>query len=43
MGPADALFTLAKAHAEKKISEGKLIVLATSGLGFSWAASVVRC
>jgi 3-oxoacyl-[acyl-carrier-protein] synthase-3 len=43
MGPADALFTLARAHAENKISEGKLIVLATSGLGFSWAASVVRC
>jgi 3-oxoacyl-[acyl-carrier-protein] synthase-3 len=43
IGPADALFTLALAHQEKKVVPGMLAVMATSGLGFSWAASVIRC
>ena len=43
MGPADCLFTMAKAHKEGLLPEGKLAILASSGLGFSWAASIIRC
>lgn len=43
MGPADCLFTMAKAHREGLLPEGKLAILASSGLGFSWAASIIRC
>ncbi|QWD91582.1 3-oxoacyl-[acyl-carrier-protein] synthase III C-terminal domain-containing protein [Polynucleobacter sp. MWH-Braz-FAM2G] len=43
IGPADAFFTMAKAHREGLLSEGKLAILASSGLGFSWAASIIRC
>jgi 3-oxoacyl-[acyl-carrier-protein] synthase-3 len=43
IGPADCLFTMAKAHREGLLTEGKLAILAASGLGFSWAATIVRC
>lgn len=43
IGPADAFFTMAGAHRQKLIKEGDLLVVATSGLGFSWAATSVRC
>jgi 3-oxoacyl-[acyl-carrier-protein] synthase III len=43
IGPADTLFTMAKAHREGLLPEGKLAILAASGLGFSWAASIIRC
>jgi len=43
IGPADCLFTMAKAHREGLLSDGKLAILASSGLGFSWAATIVRC
>lgn len=43
IGPADCLFTMAKAHREGLLPEGKLAILASSGLGFSWAASIIRC
>jgi 3-oxoacyl-[acyl-carrier-protein] synthase-3 len=43
IGPADCLFTMAKAHREGLLAEGKLAILAASGLGFSWAASIIRC
>ena len=43
MGPADSLFTLAMAHRKGLLPEGKLAILAASGLGFSWVASVLRC
>ena len=43
MGPADSLFTLAMAHRSGLLPEGKLAILAASGLGFSWVASVLRC
>ena len=43
MGPADSLFTLAMAHRKGLLPAGKLAILAASGLGFSWVASVLRC
>lgn len=43
MGPADSLFTMAMAHRSGLLPEGKLAILAASGLGFSWVASVLRC
>jgi 3-oxoacyl-[acyl-carrier-protein] synthase III len=43
IGPADCLFTMAKAHRDGLLQEGKLAILAASGLGFSWAASIIRC
>lgn len=43
IGPADAFFTMAEAHRQKLIKEGDLALIATSGLGFSWAATSVRC
>jgi 3-oxoacyl-[acyl-carrier-protein] synthase-3 len=43
IGPADCLFTMAKAHREGLLTEGKLAILAASGLGFSWAATIIRC
>jgi 3-oxoacyl-[acyl-carrier-protein] synthase-3 len=43
MGPADSLFTLAMAHRKGLLPEGKLAILAASGLGFSWVAGVLRC
>ena len=43
IGPADAFFSMALAHRKGLLPEGELAIIATSGLGFSWAASVVRC
>lgn len=43
IGPADAFFTMAEAHRQQLIKPGDLAVIATSGLGFSWAATSVRC
>jgi 3-oxoacyl-[acyl-carrier-protein] synthase-3 len=43
IGPADCFFTMAKAHREGLLNEGKLAILAASGLGFSWAATIIRC
>jgi len=43
IGPADSLFTMAMAHREGLLPEGNLAILATSGMGFSWAASIIRC
>ncbi|WP_114636922.1 3-oxoacyl-[acyl-carrier-protein] synthase III C-terminal domain-containing protein [Polynucleobacter necessarius] len=43
IGPADAFFTMTKAHRKGLLPESKLAILALSGLGFSWAASIIRC
>jgi 3-oxoacyl-[acyl-carrier-protein] synthase-3 len=43
IGPADSLFTMAMAHRQGLLPEGNLAILATSGMGFSWAASIIRC
>jgi 3-oxoacyl-[acyl-carrier-protein] synthase III len=43
IGPADSLFTMAMAHRKGLLAEGNLAILATSGMGFSWAASIIRC
>lgn len=43
IGPADAFFTMAEAHRQQRLKTGDLAVIATSGLGFSWAATSVRC
>jgi 3-oxoacyl-[acyl-carrier-protein] synthase-3 len=43
IGPADCFFAMAKAHREGLLAEGKLAILAASGLGFSWAATIIRC
>jgi len=43
IGPADAFFSLALAHRQGLLKEGELAIIATSGLGFSWAASIIRC
>jgi 3-oxoacyl-[acyl-carrier-protein] synthase-3 len=42
MGPADTLFCLARAHEEGRIKPGDLVVLAGSGIGFTWAAMVLK-
>jgi len=43
IGPADAFFCMALAHRNGLLPEGELAIIATSGLGFSWAASIIRC
>ena len=43
MGCADSLFALAMAHRNGLLPEGKLAILAASGMGFSWVASILRC
>jgi len=43
IGPADSLFTMAMAHRKGLLPGGNLAILATSGMGFSWAASIIRC
>jgi len=43
IGPADSLFTMAMAHRAGSLPPGDLAILATSGMGFSWAASIIRC
>jgi 3-oxoacyl-[acyl-carrier-protein] synthase III len=42
MGPVDVFFCLAKARGAGRIGKGDLAVLATSAVGFSWVATVVR-
>jgi len=42
MGPADTLFCLALAQEEGRIRPGDLVVLAGSGIGFTWAATVLK-
>jgi 3-oxoacyl-[acyl-carrier-protein] synthase III len=42
MGPADTLFCLARAREEGRIRPGDLVVLAGSGIGFTWAATVLK-
>jgi|GEM_PF-6733445 len=34
---------MAMAHRQGLLPEGNLAILATSAMGFSWAASVIRC
>jgi 3-oxoacyl-[acyl-carrier-protein] synthase-3 len=42
IGPGDTLMNLARAQEAGMIEPGDVVVLATSGLGFSWAATVLR-
>lgn len=42
IGPGDTLMNLARADEAGMIAPGDVVVLATSGLGFSWAATVLR-
>jgi len=42
MGPADTLFCLALAQEDGRIRQGDLVVLAGSGIGFTWAATVLK-
>ena len=42
IGPGDTLFSLALLLEEHLISPGDLVVLASSGIGFSWGAQVIR-
>jgi 3-oxoacyl-[acyl-carrier-protein] synthase III len=42
IGPGDTLFSLALQLEEDRIKPGDLVVLASSGIGFSWGAQVIR-
>jgi 3-oxoacyl-[acyl-carrier-protein] synthase-3 len=42
IGPGDTLMNLARADEAGMIAPGDVVVLATSGLGFSWAATVLK-
>jgi 3-oxoacyl-[acyl-carrier-protein] synthase-3 len=42
IGPGDTLLNLGQALAADLVRPGDVVVLATSGLGFSWAASVLQ-
>ena len=42
LGPGDTLFALALHRQEGLIRPGDLVVLASSGIGFTWGAQVVR-
>lgn len=42
MGSVDTLFGLAQSLEKGKIHPGDLVVLATSGLGFVWGATVLK-
>ncbi|HUU76352.1 MAG TPA: 3-oxoacyl-[acyl-carrier-protein] synthase III C-terminal domain-containing protein [Methanoregulaceae archaeon] len=42
MGPVDTLFALELARESGKIRQGDLVVLASSALGFTWAATVLE-
>lgn len=42
MGPVDTLFGLACAHESGRIRSGDLVVLASSGLGFTWGATAIQ-
>jgi 3-oxoacyl-[acyl-carrier-protein] synthase-3 len=40
---SDTLLGFAQAQAAGRIGEGDLVVLASSGIGFHWAATVIQC
>lgn len=42
MGPSDTLFALAKTMENNKIKSGDIVVLASSAVGFTWGATVIR-
>lgn len=42
IGPADTLFALALQHDDSRVKPGDLVVLASSGIGFSWGAQVIQ-
>jgi 3-oxoacyl-[acyl-carrier-protein] synthase-3 len=42
MGPVDTFFALSRATAGGRILPGDLVVLASSGLGFTWGATAIR-
>jgi 3-oxoacyl-[acyl-carrier-protein] synthase III len=42
IGPGDTLFALALQHDDNLIKPGSLVVLASSGIGFTWGAQVIR-
>jgi 3-oxoacyl-[acyl-carrier-protein] synthase-3 len=42
IGPGDTLFALALQHDDSLISPGDIVVLASSGIGFTWGAQVIR-
>jgi 3-oxoacyl-[acyl-carrier-protein] synthase-3 len=42
IGPGDTLFALALLQEENRIRPGDLVVLASSGIGFSWGAQTLR-
>jgi 3-oxoacyl-[acyl-carrier-protein] synthase III len=42
VGPTDTFFCLAKALENKMIKKGDLVVLASSGTGFTWGATTVQ-
>ncbi len=42
IGPGDTLFSLALQLEERRITPGDLVVLASSGIGFSWGAQVIK-
>ncbi|HTY15707.1 MAG TPA: 3-oxoacyl-[acyl-carrier-protein] synthase III C-terminal domain-containing protein [Methanoregulaceae archaeon] len=42
IGPGDTLFSLALQLEENLIKPGDLVVLASSGIGFSWGAQVIK-
>lgn len=42
MGPTDTFFCMAKAREQELIKQGDLVVLASSGTGFTWGATTVQ-
>lgn len=42
IGPGDTLFSLALQHEDALIRPGDIVVLASSGIGFTWGAQVIR-
>ena len=42
IGPGDVFMNLQRAREAGRVGPGDVVVLATSGLGFSWAATVLR-
>ena len=42
IGPGDTLFALGLQHEDAMIKPGDLVVLASSGIGFTWGAQVIR-
>ena len=42
IGPGDTLFALGLQQNDALIRPGDLVVLASSGIGFTWGAQVIR-